>query len=123
MLIATGGFALLAAGAAIYSAWVFSAQLDTMREDQRAWVSPIYAHHDEGLSVGQTFHVAIAYQNPGKEPALDMADNFEGNIVPTIKAGEGWDTLVIPPNQTCAGVVPIRGHWVGNVPVDVENVR
>jgi Flp pilus assembly protein TadB len=37
----TAIFPLVAAGSAIYSAWIFYDQLDMMRTERRAWVGPV----------------------------------------------------------------------------------
>jgi hypothetical protein len=58
------------------------------------------------------FAIKIMYQNPGKEPAIDVSDNFTGDKVDTIKSGEGWGTLVIPSNHSCDGATPRKGQWV-----------
>jgi hypothetical protein len=97
---------------AIVGLWALSDNQTALERSQRAWISPYAARHDGAIQVGKDFPIKIIYLNPGKEPAIDVSDNFEGNIVPTINRNKGWDSLIIPPNHSCDGVIPRKGQWV-----------
>jgi hypothetical protein len=97
---------------ALVGLWALWDNEIALERSQRAWVAPFAARHDAGIVVGHDFAIKIMYQNPGKEPAIDVSDNFTGDKVDTIKSGEGWDTLVIPSNHSCDGATPRKGQWV-----------
>ena len=76
--------------------WALWDNQTALERSQRAWIAPYAARHDEPIQVGKDFPIQILYQNPGKEPAIDVADNFNGNIVDMIKPGQDWDSWTYP---------------------------
>jgi hypothetical protein len=111
-LTAGGSLALGTWALAFVGLWALWDNQTALERSQRAWIAPYTARHDGQIQVGKDFPIRVVYQNPGKEPAIDVADNYDGNIVPTINKNQGWDTLVIPPNHSCEGVIARKGQWV-----------
>jgi hypothetical protein len=70
-------FAFLTFLAAGISDWIFSGQLDTMREERRAWVGPVSGGFPNGLpQVGTPGTVTVQFHNTGREPALDVLSDL-----------------------------------------------
>jgi hypothetical protein len=103
---------LCSLGASLLQWDAMRGQLKELRIERRAWIAPLTGQHQDALSVNQEFRLTVNYQNPGKEPALDLADKFTGGTAPAVRADQGWDALNIPPNHACDDVVPIKGHGI-----------
>ena len=98
-------FTAVLAAAAIYQFIIMGGQLDTMRKDQRAWVS-IIQKGPIVLNVGVTPSEVVTISNTGKTPAKHVAAHFYVEIVPNGKAPHFEESAMhsivlygsIPPN-------------------------
>lgn len=104
VLTATGGFALIAAGAAIYSAWVFQGQLTEMREDRRAWIGTLPSYFISDATDGQPVNVWFSYSNFGREPGLD------------VKESTSFDAVDTPPNRSALLLPPMSDSFCNEHP-------
>jgi hypothetical protein len=76
-LSAAAIFAFLTAGAAFYSDWIFSDQLEEMRQDRRAWVGPTHASLDAPVRADVGLSAIVALRNTGREPSLKTTIEFD----------------------------------------------
>ena len=111
-LTANHGLVLGTWALALVGLWALWDNQTALERSQRAWISPFAALHDGPLQAGKAFPIRITYQNTGKEPAIDVSDNYYGGFADMIETNKGWDSLAVPPNHSCDGVKPRKGQWV-----------
>jgi hypothetical protein len=95
-----------------FAFWTIHDNQTALERIQRTWISPYAARHDGPIQARKDFPIKVTYQNPGKEPAIDVSDNYDGGTASMIGRNQGWDSLVIPPNHSCDGVKSREGQWV-----------
>lgn len=136
VLLATGGFALIAAFAAIYSDWIFSSQLDAMREDQRAWVGPIYANVASFPSdPNGSISVTIPLRNTGHQPAIRTilignSENIDirapAKEINSIEIEYAMRCLITPKSENQSFVIfpssNIANDYIGHVDVKKDKI-
>jgi hypothetical protein len=104
----------VAAGAAIWSGWVFHGQLQEMREEKRAWVGPIGAGLPNGLpQEGNPATIVVQYRNTGREPAFDVVANSSVWIITLAAYQEGAGRAQIEQSvEQCRQTQPAVGAQV-----------
>lgn len=98
--------AIAAAVFALWSAWIFSGQLEEMQNDQRPWVSA-----NTQINAGLTYDInganvgaLLVLKNTGRSPAKDAAVYFEVYSVPTIGSGPGFRQKQVDACKTARGM-------------------
>lgn len=107
-------FTAVLAVAAIYQIVITGYQLDTMRKDQRAWVSVIQKGPIT-LNVGAAPSEVLTVSNTGKSPAKHMLGHFYVEIVPNGEAPHFEEKAIHS--------IVLYGSMPPNLPQDVAATR
>jgi hypothetical protein len=95
-------FTAVLAAVSIYQFWAIRGQLDTMRKEQRAWVS-VTQKTGTTISVGSPPSTVLTVTDTGKTPATDVVCHFYVEIVPN--GGTPHFQAPIPHNIMISGVM------------------